>query len=642
MIMKLWRDLKISTKITLGMVTLIGCAVAGVAGIVFVGVSLAGQTNKIVDQNQSLQILLEVNQKLVTKREFVSAKAKDGIKNSGSDMADGLAGQIATLSKEPALNKTVLDDLGSRLQDLKNLETAIDSEKSLTAVQSKFKEYAALSIETGTIISGQSDILKREIVASQEKADLYKRIMVIWGILGSIAGFVAAIFFGNIIAKRITAPLDHLVDSAQRVAEGDLTVEVLTDSRDEVGLLSESITYMINGISNIIQHVLSVTKSITVASNELYASSEEIGKATEQVALAIGQVAQGATEQSRNASDASIMIEQTAVAMKDIAEGVKDNAGVVENTRDIMIRTAEALESVNDSAQAVTTAAENSTEAAKKGREVVEKTVEGMERISASTIDSADKVQELGKSSQQIGEIIEVIDDIAEQTNLLALNAAIEAARAGEHGKGFAVVADEVRKLAERSANATKEIATLIQKIQRGTEEVVVSMNSGTEEVKRGAQLAQEAGTALDQILAAAEEVVGQIKYVSDASAKMKTSAEQVKNAIEKVAATTENNRASTEKVASDSEEFVNAMDNIAAIAEQTAASTEEVSASAQEQTASVQQMTAASQRLSDMAFSLSDLVSKFKVKSEAIEQKDEIISFTPDVLKTENLIKEG
>ncbi|MCL6097096.1 MAG: methyl-accepting chemotaxis protein, partial [Bacteroidetes bacterium] len=172
------------------------------------------------------------------------------------------------------------------------------------------------------------------------------------------------------------------------------------------------------------------------------------------------------------------------------------------------------------------------------------------------------------KSSNEIGEIVQVIDDIADQTNLLALNAAIEAARAGEQGRGFAVVADEVRKLAERTTKATKEIATMIRQIQKDTEGAVVSMNEGTTEVEKGKVLADKAGHALKQIISGAEEVVDISTQVAAASEEQSSAAEQISRNIESISSVTNQSASGVQQIARAAEDLnrmtVNLQDLIA------------------------------------------------------------------------------
>ena len=179
-----------------------------------------------------------------------------------------------------------------------------------------------------------------------------------------------------------------------------------------------------------------------------------------------------------------------------------------------------------------------------------------MNRIAEVVRKSAETVQALGKSSDQIGEIVQVIDDIADQTNLLALNAAIEAARAGEQGRGFAVVADEVRKLAERTTKATKEIATMIKQIQKDTSGAVESMEEGTKEVEVGKQLAEKAGKSLQEIIHGAEQVVDIVTQVAAASEEQSSAAEQISKNIESISSVTQESASGIQQIAHASEDL--------------------------------------------------------------------------------------
>ncbi len=245
----------------------------------------------------------------------------------------------------------------------------------------------------------------------------------------------------------------------------------------------------------------------------------------------------------------------------------------------------------------------------------MEDTLEGMQKIKAKVGQSAKKVQEMGSRSDQIGDIVVTIEDIASQTNLLALNAAIEAARAGEAGKGFAVVADEVRKLAERSAASTKEIGGLIKDIQKTVGEAVLAMNEGAEEVENGVITANKAGYALTAILTAAEAVNQQAEQAAAAAEQMSASADELVTAVDSVSAVVEENTAATEEMAAASTEVTTAIENIASVSEENSAAVEEVSASAEEMSAQVQEVTAASQSLADLAKQLQDIVNQFKLE---------------------------
>jgi methyl-accepting chemotaxis protein len=237
-----------------------------------------------------------------------------------------------------------------------------------------------------------------------------------------------------------------------------------------------------------------------------------------------------------------------------------------------------------------------------------------MQAIKEKVGTSARSVQDLGQRSKEIGLILETIDDIASQTNMLALNAAIEAARAGEHGKGFAVVADEVRKLAERSSSATKDIANLVHGIQTTVGEAVVAMDQGSQEVEAGAEKANLAGKALDQIISAAESVRQQADMAAKAAQNMSVSIGDLLNSMDTVSAVVEENTAATEEMAANSSVVLQSVENIAAVSEENSAAIQEVSASTEQMSAQVEEVTASADELARMADNFSQVVGRFQL----------------------------
>jgi methyl-accepting chemotaxis protein len=253
-------------------------------------------------------------------------------------------------------------------------------------------------------------------------------------------------------------------------------------------------------------------------------------------------------------------------------------------------------------------------EAATNGATTVRQTVGGMSRIKNAVEGAAVKVTELGAKGVQIGAIVETIDDIAEQTNLLALNAAIEAARAGEQGKGFAVVADEVRKLAERSSRATKEIAALIGDVQQGTEEAVKAMQIGAREVETGADLAARSGAALDEISSAVESSNAAVARIVKAMDDMQASSSGLVSASDAIAAIAEETNAAAESMSGSAEQVARAVESIAAISQENSASAEEVSAATEQMSAQSEEVVASASVLSDMANRLEGLAGRFQI----------------------------
>jgi methyl-accepting chemotaxis protein len=222
----------------------------------------------------------------------------------------------------------------------------------------------------------------------------------------------------------------------------------------------------------------------------------------------------------------------------------------------------------------------------------------------------------MGMRSDQIGAIVETIDDIASQTNLLALNAAIEAARAGEHGKGFAVVADEVRKLAERASAATKEIGTLIKDIQKTVNDAVASMDEGAREVEVGSARAVESGTALSEIIKVVESVKEQVAGIATAATQMTAASNDLVTAMDTVSAVVEENTAATEEMAAGAAEVTQSIENIASVSEENSAAAEEVSASVEEMSAQVEEVSASTLSLEEMAQALQKVVAQFKLSA--------------------------
>ncbi len=366
------------------------------------------------------------------------------------------------------------------------------------AVADKASSAACLGCHTNNQVGDTLGMLSLSMPMTEAVALSNRSMWQTGGLMATMVVIIMVVTYfllRNIVLK----PLAKMSDISKDIAkgEGDLTKRVPADGNDELAHMGGYFNEFIEKLQQMIKKVAHVTDKVASASVELSATAEEISKGTDTL--------------TSRASQTAAAVEEMNATVGQVAQNSGKAASLAQDT----VKTAQ------------------------EGGTVVSSTISGMQQLSEAVSNSATIISDLGKSSDQIGEIVRTIEDIADQTNLLALNAAIEAARAGEQGRGFAVVADEVRKLAERTTKATKEIGDMIRQIQQDTRGAVESMQQGTQKVTAGVDLVNKTGEALSQIVRMVSESADMIRQIAVASEEQSVATQQIASDIENVAKVT-------------------------------------------------------------------------------------------------------
>jgi methyl-accepting chemotaxis protein len=471
------------------------------------------------------------------------------------------------------------------------------------------KDPASWLTKSSAVLDQTSSDITKSLDETSKSAERASYISFGFTTLGTLVACIVGIFAAIKTAKSISEPLTHLITVAREIGDsGDLDQNIDIHRNDEIGALATTFNNMVAYLKEMANVSMSVaegdltvevvprSKRDTLGNAFLRMSHglQELVRTTRdsagQVSAGSNQVAGAADESAKVSVQASSAIEEVTSTMHEMSINVQN---VVKNTQVQASSVAEtsasidqmvtSIQRVADTAKVLLDIANRSREEVVTGIQTMEKATDGLNRTNKAIQSSAEIINILGHRADDIGKIIEVIDDLAEQTNLLALNAAIEAARAGEHGLGFAVVADEVRKLAEKSTQSTKEIADLIQSIQREARQAVENMERSTRIVEEGLSLGNELGTALHKISNVVTEVYKFSQEIGAATNEQSVGSSQIAKATSRLTEITQEINSAVEEQASGAQAVVRAMDKMRELVQQSASSSTELSAAAEQ-----------------------------------------------------------
>ena len=472
----------------------------------------------------------------------------------------GETGKAILLSKDGTYLAGVSEELAMKIKATEDENTSM-AKLGQDILQNK-EEVSYFEDENGKNLAYYKQIpeLGWSIVLSIPEKELYapiNKLLINIVILGLIT-CVLVILVVSAFSKYITKNIKEVNDLSHAIAEGDLTQVIKVKSQNELGSMGNNLNKMTNNLRALVEKITESLEQVVATSEELTASSEQTQQSAQQVSEAIQQVAIGSGEQVDITNDTTKIAEEIFTGMEQISNNI----------------------------QTVTNTSLEAFKRAEKGNDVVSSAIEQMNTISDKVATSSEAVSILGHKSKEIGSIVALITSIAGQTNLLALNAAIEAARAGEQGKGFAVVADEVRKLAEQSAASAGNISSLINEIQKEIVNAVKAMENGTIAVKDGISMVNQAGKSFGEILEDVNYIAAQMQDVS----------------------------AVTEEIEAGTHNMLGAIENVAKISTESSGNAENVVAASEEQTALMKEVANAAENLTDMAVELQSLMSNFRV----------------------------
>ncbi|WP_159083091.1 MULTISPECIES: methyl-accepting chemotaxis protein [unclassified Lysinibacillus] len=471
----------------------------------------------------------DTKQAIQTRRDEVNGLISelDQSLNNDNETAQAL---ITSIKEKAEVMHQSFDEALS-LKDKKGLATAADYYINTAGMN------VITFMDDATLLSSE---ISETFVKAQNDADAKMNRAFIITIIAIIIAIAAGVITALFITKRIAKPMHKLEQHVQEITNGNLAIEPLTiHSKDEIGNLSLAMNEMKDTLTKLLYNLSDNAGHLSSTSEELMASAEEVNAAASIMLDGAKAGAQSASNMSTSAMESSTAMDETATAVQKIAQSTQDLHSFASQTEDM----------------------------AKSGSQNIHTASDQMSSIYQSTKLTTELIQKLSQQSKEIETITQVITGISDQTNLLALNAAIEAARAGEHGKGFAVVADEVRKLAEESNRSAGKIGTLTNEIQQDTKNVEQAIEVSLNNVEQGVGIIELAGQTFDQIVGAIEDMKEQIEDVSAVTEQISATAEEVAASVSEIARSSEMTRLSAEQSFDSSEQQMSSLQEISAVA---------------------------------------------------------------------------
>ncbi|GFO59286.1 hypothetical protein GMST_16110 [Geomonas silvestris] len=503
--MRVFDDLSVAKKFILLNLLVVGCFVATMGQSVLWIRHLAGNFKGFVDKEQVVAFALSdmyaqgLQSEQATRNVLLNPTDEKAVKNYQAALEQfDKAYQSASVVADPAVKESLSAMLpvwqeGDRLK--REVQTLARSGKGAEALELLTKQETPKWRDCKDKLLAISEKVKKQMLTQRQAVDGFTSMVTSRSVLmlcTSLAIIITLLcFFSLNMRASIAGILERVTDIAQ--GEGDLTKRVAVSGRDEIGEVGLQFNLFLDKLHGIIDRVAENTKAVALAAEGINQVACSMAQSSEEVAAQASTVATASEEMASTSAD------------------IARNCG---------------------------SAAQGSSEAsdsARMGGSVIAETVQGMQLIADRVNESAKTIESLGARSDQIGAIVSTIEDIADQTNLLALNAAIEAARAGEQGRGFAVVADEVRALAERTAKATREIGAMISAVQRETKDAVLFMAQGVSEVERRAQDAARSGEVLNEIIAQITEVTGQVTQIATAAEEQTATTNEISSNVQQM-----------------------------------------------------------------------------------------------------------